>query len=319
MSSCSAHARAGFLGAKPTSSGKALSIVMAAIVCVALMATSAPAGAAEAVGSEARTVVGAADRSTDDQRAHRICGRRHGEGGRAYERCVANQRDLFSARRVCQRRHPRATAPFRECVREQRDLIAARRVCAARHDRSTPAFRRCVQRRTAAVPATPTSDPATPAGPVTPTPVVPTPPEPGVPSLPPEVVQLEARMVAQLAQLRAGLGRSELIVSPEMSAVARAWSAHLVDDFRHNPDYATQIPAGATNWGENIGASWGPSTGADHLDAIFGMLVNSPGHYANMTNNSFTHVGIGVYVHPLGGVFVTQVFARYPAPGPASG
>jgi uncharacterized protein YkwD len=154
---------------------------------------------------------------------------------------------------------------------------------------------------------------------VTPTPVVPTPPTPDTPGLAPEVVELEARMAAQLAELRAGLGRSELIVSPEMSAVARAWSAHLVDDFRHNPDFATQIPAGAINWAENIGGATGPSPLVELQDGIFSRLVNSPGHYANMTHIGFTHVGIGVHVDPRGGVFVTQVFARYPAPGPAGG
>lgn len=306
---------------KPTSGGKTLSLVLSVIVCVALLVTSAPAGALEVLGSGQRLVTGVADRSADDQRAQRICARRHQEGGRAYERCLTRQRDLSAARRVCRSRHPRGTAAFRECVGETRELIAARRVCAARHERSTPAFRRCVQRRTTpgAAPAS-TPDQATPADPVTPAPpVVSTPPEPDVPSLPPEVVELEARMAAQLADLRAGLGRSQLIVSPEMSAVARAWSAQLEHDFRHNPDYATQIPAGAISWGENIGGATGPGSLVDLQDTVFSLLMNSPGHYANMTHIGFTHVGIGVHTHPNGGVWVTQVFARYPVPGPSSG
>ena len=48
---------------------------------------------------------------------------------------------------------------------------------------------------------------------------------------------------------------------------------------------------------------FGPSVGT-----INTALVNSPGHYANMVNPSFTHVGIGVVITPDGRVWVSQVF-----------
>jgi uncharacterized protein YkwD len=42
--------------------------------------------------------------------------------------------------------------------------------------------------------------------------------------------------------------------------------------------------------------------------SIFQGLSNSPGHYANMTNPSFTHVGIGAVLAPSGLLWTAHVF-----------
>ena len=56
-------------------------------------------------------------------------------------------------------------------------------------------------------------------------------------------------------------------------------------------------------WGENIAYN-------SSVQAAFNALVNSSGHFRNMVNPDFTHIGVGVHVEN-GRVYVTQVFARY--------
>ena len=73
--------------------------------------------------------------------------------------------------------------------------------------------------------------------------------------------------------------------------------------FYHNPNVSAQIPGGWCTWGENI--AFAPS-----IEIAFNGLVNSPGHYANMTNPQFNNIGIGVVIKN-GSVYVTQVFAAY--------
>ena len=48
------------------------------------------------------------------------------------------------------------------------------------------------------------------------------------------------------------------------------------------------------------------------MQRSFDGLVDSPGHYANMTNPRLTHLGVGIAVRG-DRVLVTQNFARYPA------
>ncbi len=47
------------------------------------------------------------------------------------------------------------------------------------------------------------------------------------------------------------------------------------------------------------------------VQAAFDALVASPGHYANMTNPEFNHLGVGIPVEGSSFWF-TQNFAHYP-------
>ncbi len=124
---------------------------------------------------------------------------------------------------------------------------------------------------------------------------------------------IERVMVDLVNNLREGLGLSTLTHSSDLSDVARAWSEKMRDDgiFVHNPSNTQQYPAGWSAAGENI--AWRQSGGTllDKVHAAFNGLVNSPGHYANMTSSSFNQIGVGVAVAGRN-FWVTQNFAYYP-------
>ena len=113
----------------------------------------------------------------------------------------------------------------------------------------------------------------------------------------------EREMVNLVQDLRSQYGAGALEVSIDMSEVARDWSIELPNGFHHNPSVGSEIPGGWRMWGENIAYN-------SSVQAAFNALVNSSGHFRNMVNPDFTHIGVGVYVDG-GRVYVTQVFARY--------
>ena len=126
--------------------------------------------------------------------------------------------------------------------------------------------------------------------------------EPAPPSAP-ALSAREREMVNLVQDLRAQYGAGALEVSIDLSEVARDWSIELPNGFYHNPSVGNEIPGGWRMWGENIAYN-------SSIQAAFDALVNSSGHFRNMVNPDFTHIGVGVYVDG-GRVYVTQVFARY--------
>ncbi|WP_162003422.1 CAP domain-containing protein [Microvirga tunisiensis] len=72
----------------------------------------------------------------------------------------------------------------------------------------------------------------------------------------------------------------------------------------------TSAGYGWQGWGENIAYSSGPLNEAT-VQKLHDMLVNSPGHYANLVNGRFEEIGIGLKTGTINGynvVFVTQNF-----------
>ena len=121
--------------------------------------------------------------------------------------------------------------------------------------------------------------------------------------------------------LRESLGVGALSYDARIAAVARRWSQVMGAEqyFGHNPTFAEEYPPGWVAAGENIAGARRSIfadgvTLAELLDEVrasFDGLVDSPGHYANMTNPQYTHLGIGVAVDN-GAIWITQNFARYP-------
>ena len=111
----------------------------------------------------------------------------------------------------------------------------------------------------------------------------------------------EAAFLAAINNLRASLGLSGLAVDPGLSTYARNWTAYMVSTgtFAHSDIGALLGPWRTV--GENI--AYGGNN-----NSIFQGLSNSPGHYANMTNPSFTHVGIGAVLAPSGLLWTAHVF-----------
>ena len=108
-------------------------------------------------------------------------------------------------------------------------------------------------------------------------------------------------------EFRAQNGKPALRAHSSLDSVAQNWSNHMAanNDFRHNPNFSSQIPGGWTRAGENIAAGQRPE---DVVDA----WINSSGHRANLLGD-FTHLGVG-YAYGTNssyGRYYTQNFAKY--------
>lgn len=108
-------------------------------------------------------------------------------------------------------------------------------------------------------------------------------------------------------------GQAGLLRNADLDQVAANWAAKLAASgtLSHNPDYASQIPAGWSNAGENV-AQGQPDAGTMHA-----AWMASPGHRANILG-SYTDVGIA-FLSAGGTTWGVQVFATYPGhTGPAA-
>lgn len=113
----------------------------------------------------------------------------------------------------------------------------------------------------------------------------------------------EAAFVARINDLRAAKGLPALQVNANLVAKARAWSAEMAAAGRI---WHSTLSDGVTeNWkklGENVGMG-------GSVDGLHKAFVASPGHYANLVDPAFSHIGVGIV---LSGdtIFVSQVFMQ---------
>jgi uncharacterized protein YkwD len=107
--------------------------------------------------------------------------------------------------------------------------------------------------------------------------------------------------VSRVNDLRAGEGLPALIVDSGFKSYARDWAKVMgdTDTLAHSEFTALFDPW--TYLGENVG--YGPS-----VSSIFNALVASAGHYANMVDPGFTHIGMGVWITDEGKMWTTHVF-----------
>jgi uncharacterized protein YkwD len=133
----------------------------------------------------------------------------------------------------------------------------------------------------------------------------------------------ERRMLELLNEARKKVGAPTLGFDEELRAVALAHS----DDMAQNHFFGHVSPTTGTpddrfrkaallgsKFGENVAR--GPNADAAHQ-----LLMESPGHRANMLRRDFTHVGIGVARSSINGqpeLFATLVFARRPSANEAA-
>ncbi|MPY96273.1 MAG: hypothetical protein GEV08_25395 [Acidimicrobiia bacterium] len=112
----------------------------------------------------------------------------------------------------------------------------------------------------------------------------------------------EARVLGQLNEVRASVGLPALGLEAGLVDSARAQAGRISSaGSLFHQDLHPLLGAWGTA-GENVG--YGPD-----VEVVHGALVGSPGHYANMVNGSFSHVGVAVTTSPDGRVWVAQVFA----------
>lgn len=104
-------------------------------------------------------------------------------------------------------------------------------------------------------------------------------------------------------KLRAGLGLAALQQNGPLAHSAGLQADHMAatNTLAHQ-DLQDELSQGWMLVGENVG--YGPTA-----ESIFQALVNSPGHYANLTNGGFTHVGMATRWDSAGRLWVAQVFA----------
>jgi hypothetical protein len=99
----------------------------------------------------------------------------------------------------------------------------------------------------------------------------------------------EQQFVVAINQMRSNLGLGPLAVDANLTDVARGWAQKMADAgaISHNPGLAGAVTSDWQKVGENVGV--GPTV-AQLMDAF----TKSPHHYANLSDPSFTYIGVGV-------------------------
>lgn len=99
----------------------------------------------------------------------------------------------------------------------------------------------------------------------------------------------EARFVELLNETRAAAGLPPLEVHAELAGLARGWTEEMrsAGGISHADPISAGLDAAWLKLGENVG------TGPD-VAAVMDAFIDSPGHYANIVDPAFTHVGVAV-------------------------
>ncbi len=122
----------------------------------------------------------------------------------------------------------------------------------------------------------------------------------------------ESAIFTALNKDRQRAGVSTLERNAELNRVARAWAKKMANSqLAHNPNLRTQVPAGWRALGENVAYNSAASNNTGI--ALYYAWMKSDGHRENILGQSWTHVGVGVYIDAKGQHWGTQVFATYPA------
>ncbi|HEY6628508.1 MAG TPA: CAP domain-containing protein [Acidimicrobiia bacterium] len=106
---------------------------------------------------------------------------------------------------------------------------------------------------------------------------------------------------------RAAAGADALTMASDLVPSVREYSEWMRHhSFQHMSGSARNaiLPDGTFTWGENI-AMWGDPSA--HCDRAHDMLMNSPGHRANILNPSFRYVALGAHIDSSG-EWVTELF-----------
>jgi Cysteine-rich secretory protein family len=110
------------------------------------------------------------------------------------------------------------------------------------------------------------------------------------------------QFVSDTNSARSSHGVESLATNADLTSVAQQWAQHMADsgNLSHNPALAN-----IKNWdklGENVG--YGPD-----VASIQDAFMHSSGHRANILDNDFTEIGVGVVVKN-GVVWVSEVFRQ---------
>ncbi|MCP4084401.1 MAG: CAP domain-containing protein [Actinomycetia bacterium] len=113
----------------------------------------------------------------------------------------------------------------------------------------------------------------------------------------------EGAMVGSVNSMRASKGLPGLASDGNLTAKARSWAKSMADSGNLAHSGMIHGLVGAWNTaGENVG--YGASS-----SSVMSAFSGSSGHYANIVNANFTHIGVGVYVDDNGTLWTTHLFA----------
>lgn len=113
---------------------------------------------------------------------------------------------------------------------------------------------------------------------------------------------MEQEFVSLLNDLRSEKGLAPLAHHDELVGKARNWSATMAAEGRiWHSNLRDGITAPWRRLGENVGMG-------GSVRALHDALVASPGHYANLIDPEYNHIGIGVVIDADGTIFVSQEF-----------
>jgi uncharacterized protein YkwD len=120
-----------------------------------------------------------------------------------------------------------------------------------------------------------------------------------------------ANFVAQINQLRASQGLGALSVDGNLSAIAQDWSVTMAsqDSIFHRDDLRSGVTSLWKRLGENVGM--GPN-----VNDLMQAFIASPGHYKNLVDPIFTHIGVGTVRTPDGLMYTAHEFASIEGSAP---
>lgn len=120
-----------------------------------------------------------------------------------------------------------------------------------------------------------------------------------------DTVSDEHAFVARINDLRASKGLGTLTVNGELVDIARGWAGQMAaaGAISHNPSFAGQVDSDWEKLGENVGVG-------GSVDSLMTAFINSPGHYANLVDPAFTHVGVGVVRGGDGRIYTSHQFMK---------
>ena len=113
----------------------------------------------------------------------------------------------------------------------------------------------------------------------------------------------EAAFVAKINGLRASKGLPALQVHQNLVAKARGWAAVMAGAGKiWHSTLSDGITADWKKLGENVGMG-------GSVDGLHAAFVASPGHYANLVDPNFSHVGVGIVMSGKT-IFVAEMFMQ---------
>lgn len=163
-------------------------------------------------------------------------------------------------------------------------------------------------------PAPPPAPPPPPPAPVAPPPSRPEPAVAPVPASEPEPEPAPAaatvlsgaagQLVGLINGVRASLGLPAYVVDGELTASAQRWAQSMAASgtMSHQGDLSGGLSSPWVRLGENVGVG-------SSVVEVHNALMGSSGHYANIADSGFTHVGVGV-VESGGTLYIAEEFMQ---------